>query len=142
MINPLTGCREWTGSRETKGYGHLNYKGKMVKAHRAAWETAHGPIPPGMHVCHRCDNPPCINVDHLFLATNDGNVADKVAKGRQARGDSLKTSMHGKLGRLTVEQVMAIRAATGGSQREIGKRFGVSQMTVSDIKRGRRWGWL
>jgi hypothetical protein len=79
-------CIEWTGGRTSAGYGQLyppGLKGRSVLAHRWAWEQEHGPIPAGLHVCHRCDNPPCVNVNHLFLGTMGDNMRDKTRKGRQ-----------------------------------------------------------
>lgn len=84
----LTPCTEWTGCRMKNGYGRLypkGMKGRSVLAHRQAWEEAYGPIPPGLFVCHRCDNPPCVNPSHLFLGTNADNMRDKVEKGRASR---------------------------------------------------------
>ncbi len=82
-------CWPWKASRSPKGYGwfHAPPEGvrrDMVQAHRVAWELACGPIPPGLWVLHRCDNPSCVRADHLFLGTNADNVADKMAKGRHS----------------------------------------------------------
>ena len=72
------GCWEWTGHRQPEGYGQV---GRSYKAHRLAWELFRGPIPPKMEVCHRCDNPPCVNPEHLWLGTHSQNIQDMVAKG-------------------------------------------------------------
>jgi len=78
------GCWLWTGARASNGYGSFRFADRpcATAAHRAAWELACGPIPHGMHVLHRCDNPPCVNPAHLFLGTHLENVRDREAKGR------------------------------------------------------------
>ena len=78
-------CWEWQGSRTEHGYGHLKFMGRYRPAHRVAYELAVGEIAPGLHVCHRCDNPPCCRPDHLFLGTPADNRADSMAKGRSIR---------------------------------------------------------
>lgn len=75
-------CREWEGSRYASGYGAKWENGKMRRAHRVEWEKHYGPIPEGMWVLHKCDNPPCCNIDHLWLGTRRDNERDKVNKGR------------------------------------------------------------
>jgi len=80
-------CIEWGGSRWTLGYGKLSAPEKRRAgheyAHRWAWEKFNGPIPKGMYILHRCDNPPCINPLHLRLGTHRDNMHDMLAKGRQ-----------------------------------------------------------
>lgn len=75
-------CWPWTGSRTRTGYGKCSVDGRHVAAHRLAWQLTNGPIPDGLHVLHRCDNPPCCNPGHLFLGTHTDNVRDMLAKGR------------------------------------------------------------
>lgn len=117
-----TGCIPWVGSLlASGGYGRIRHRGRDTRAHRYAWERVHGPIPTGLLVCHTCDNPPCVNVAHLFLGTDADNVRDMAIKGR-VRGAKLKP-----------EAVASIReryAAGGVSQRTLAREFGVSQGTV------------
>jgi hypothetical protein len=103
-------------------------------AHRATWECERGPIPAGLQVLHSCDNPPCRNIDHLFLGTNADNMADKVAKGRQLSGEN-----HGKA-KLTEVEVLEIRAIPlDVPHRVMGAMYGVSRETISQIRRRFRW---
>jgi len=86
-----TGCWEWTLSRLPYGYGRVAFLGnKNQYAHRVAWILTHGDIPDGLCVCHKCDNPPCINPDHLFIGTYADNAHDRDAKGRN-RWEKKKT---------------------------------------------------
>lgn len=75
------GCWEWQGGCFNTGYGSARYRKRSVPAHRVAWALWHGELPgPGVFVCHRCDNPPCVRPDHLFLGSNQDNQNDKVKK--------------------------------------------------------------
>jgi hypothetical protein len=86
-------CWEWTGARIPQGYGSLGTRERsQIGAHRISWSIHNGPIPPGMFVLHRCDNPPCVNPAHLFLGTQLDNMRDKLQKGRQ--GDSTAKTLY------------------------------------------------
>ena len=77
------GCHVTTvGKTVSGGYGQIRRGDKILRAHRYVWTVVNGPIPDGLHVLHTCDNPPCINIAHLWLGTNADNVADRTAKGR------------------------------------------------------------
>lgn len=135
VITP--GCWTWTGSRNRKGYGYLNVNGLEKTAHRAAYALTNGPVPDGLWVLHRCDNPPCCNPGHLFLGTNADNVADRVAKGRTV-ASPVESSTQAKL---TDAAVIAIReaCATGARVSDVAASFGVSPALVSRVRR--RQGW-
>lgn len=76
-----TGCQEYIGAKDYSGYGRI-WNGENRTAHTVAYEEFIGPIPEGMHILHTCDNPPCINPEHLWLGTHDDNMADKGHKKR------------------------------------------------------------
>lgn len=81
-----TGCWEWNGSRLKTGYGRVAHQHKVLGAHRVAHEVWIGPIPEGLQVNHHCDNPPCINPEHLYAGTAQENMQDKVNRGRWKGG--------------------------------------------------------
>lgn len=129
------GCWVWTASTFRHGYGKFWLDGKLRYAHRVSWKWTNGPIPEGLWVLHKCDNPPCVRPDHLFLGTDLDNKKDKVKKGRQARG-----STHG-CSRLTEQDVRRIRALVGLGflQREIAEMFEVSRSHVSSVVNRKFW---
>ena len=79
---PMSGCFLWLGPWNSNGYGVLYHKRRAYKAHRLAWEFAHGPIPEGNLVCHKCDNRACVADGHLFTGSVADNNLDKIQKGR------------------------------------------------------------
>lgn len=129
---PNSGCLLWLGGYTRHGYGTLKHKGRFRQVHQWAWELAHGPIPAGKAICHRCDVRGCINVDHLWLGTNAENTADRVLKGRSAHGERSGVST------ISVETAKAIRDAEGGYKR-IAKQFSVSRSIVRRIRLGKHW---
>lgn len=132
-----SGCHPWTGYRNPGGYGRFGAEGRNVLAHVFGWRLLHGPIPPGLKVCHTCDNPACQNPDHWFLGTQAENVADRDRKGRQARHDGEWNGRH----KLTAADVRNIRAryAAGASQVDLGRTFDVSRKTINHIVHRRLW---
>ena len=132
-------CHEWQGQLGNDGYGRISIGGSMMRAHRVAFELVNGPIQPGMHVLHRCDNPPCCNPDHLFLGTQADNMRDMKSKNRAGR-HSAKGESHPRA-KLTESIVVAIREAyeKGELQKDIAKRYDVAQITVSNIVTRKRW---
>lgn len=127
-------CWEWRLSRYRGGYGKTSDAGKSLYAHRVAYELSVGPIPPGMEVCHSCDNPPCCNPSHFFLGTHHQNLMDSVSKSRWRMGEKYG-------GPLTRESVKEIRASgkRGEVHERIAERFGVTQSTVSRVIRNEVW---
>ena len=141
-------CWEWLGYKYPNGYGQVgSTKYGSRYAHRAAWTLTNGDIPEGKFVCHKCDNPACCNPSHLFLGTPADNSRDMANKHRSALGE--KNGMHNNptgtnrgtrnhAAKLDDKLAMQVFKAKG-TQREIGKRFGISQAQVGQIKRKVNW---
>lgn len=134
-----TGCWLWSGPADRKGYGHVWWKGRHRTAHRVSYEEQVGPISGGLHVCHRCDTPACVNPAHLWLGTGQDNVDDRVAKGRsrsgQGRGETNSAN------KLTSAEVLEIRAAEA-PQKVLAANYGVDQSLISLIRRRKIWAHL
>lgn len=128
------GCRLWIGLKSRDGYAALWHKVRQRRAHRLAWEAANGPIPAGKLVCHRCDNPACVEPSHLFIGTPADNSADMKAKGR-APWTGGEKSGHAIL---TEADVRSIRASTKRGV-DVARRYGVSPQAICDIRKWRNW---
>jgi hypothetical protein len=125
-----TGCWEWRGQRVHRGYGKVSIgENRQTYAHRAAWSLANGPIPRGMLIRHTCDNPPCVNPDHLLLGTHRDNMRDMVERERNQRGERHAFAV------LTDAQVAEIRTAvaSGRLQKDVAEEYGINRAYVSEL---------
>lgn len=146
------GCWLWTARLDQDGYGlwQPSQGRPAMRAHRVSFSLTFGDLPDGVLVCHDCDNPPCVRPGHLFPGTNVENVADRVAKGRSARGHRSgrytrpeRTARGERNGRakLTEAAVAEIRCRCAGGEgyRPLGREFGVTHRVVRLIARGELW---
>ncbi len=128
------GCWEWDYGTNNYGYGRYRYPNKGTYAHRFSYTVHNGVIPPNMQVCHTCDNPKCVNPQHLWLGTQNDNMQDKKQKHRQnhPRGELNSSAV------LTEIDVHFIRAAREPA-RSLAVRYGVDRGTIYDIRCRRTW---
>lgn len=136
----VSGCIVWLGSKTKRGYGQIrlrNPSNRLMLAHRLAWILAGNTIPDGFELCHKCDNPRCIHVDHLFLGTRSDNVADMVSKGRNPDLAGEKSARS----KLTSDQVAEIcrRCEDGETQVAVAAKFGIHPAHVSRLVNRKRW---
>jgi hypothetical protein len=124
---PESGCWIWLGSITNHGYGTMTLGARTnISAHRASYELKHGPIPDGMLALHTCDIKCCVNPDHIFIGTQKENMADKVRKNRQAKGE--KHGMH----KLTEPQAVEIKSSTKRPM-DLAKEFNCSATTIRPV---------
>ena len=131
-------CIDWPFGT-TNGYGVARVNGRNIGAHRLSCTLAHGkPASPELEAAHNCGRRLCVNPHHLRWDTAVGNQADRLAHGTHNRGERQGRS------KLTESDVNEIRrlSVDGVPQRVLAGRFGVSQVTISDVKRRHSWGWL
>jgi hypothetical protein len=160
-VERAEGCWLWQGHRNTRGYGQFNIDATHpVGAHRIAYELTYGPIPPDLHCCHHCDNPPCVRPDHLFLGTRSDNSQDMVRKGRAyaqvyperlKRGIEHPTNLHPEIvkrgiehskAKVTEDEVREIRYLRNIEQwplKRLAAHFGISLGNVQKIATYNAW---
>lgn len=130
FVSKADGCWFWTGSKISGRYGGFHFANGETLAHRAAWTFTFGKIPEGMQVLHRCDNPVCVNPEHLFLGTQNDNVKDAIAKNRLCKKHT---------DRATVIAIRQFAERFGKQYNEMVSVFGLSQNIVRDIVNRRTW---
>ena len=136
-VNKGPGCWEWQAATDQDGYGRLTVQRINLRVHTLSYIMKYGPIEKEICVLHHCDNPPCVNPEHLFLGTKKDNKHDSMKKGRNfiPIGEN-----HGR-SKLTEAQVRAILKDTRFNK-EIAKDYGVVQSTISAIKRKQLWTYI
>ena len=136
LVSLDTRCWNWMLFVNAAGYGRIRLRNprRQAYAHRASYEAFHGPVPDGLNVLHKCDNPSCVNPDHLFAGTQKQNIIDCRDKGRLVDNRGQK---HG-MAKLTEDQVREIRKWTG-SYASGGRYFGLSEATVRNIIQRKSW---
>ncbi len=146
-------CWPWIGAKNKRGYGVTSINWKQVTAHRLAFFYNSGQSIDGLCVCHRCDNPPCCNPEHLFLGTNADNTRDRDEKGRQSHGEShsqavLPNRPRGEShyeAKITEAQVIEIRRCyveTNETLQSMADRFGLSYHALEKVATGQTWKHL
>lgn len=133
-------CWIWTGAKNQKGYGDAWFDGRLHRAHRLAYQWYKGEIPPNILVCHKCDNPSCVNPEHLFLGTPQDNSQDMAVKGRWRNGNLRGSEL--AVAKLTELDILAIRkdyAEGGATQVELAEAYSVHQGTISSIILHKSW---
>ncbi len=138
-VSKTESCWIWTAALVSGGYGGFKTPLGIRRAHRFSWELSNGKIKGGLHVLHKCDNPKCVNPDHLFIGTPQDNANDRNSKGRHEHGDR-----HG-MAKLNSEKVIEIRrlCRTGRfSLKHISQIFSVSRETIGQIRDRKTWSHL
>lgn len=135
-VRKTDGCWEWTRARHRQGYGNISIDGRSLLAHRVSWELAHGPIPDGICVCHRCDNPRCVRPDHLFLGTHVENMRDMANKCRSPGTRAVEHAGR-RLGIKSWSKITGIPRSTIARRLALGWDAARALGTPSDRRMGR-----
>lgn len=138
-------CWGWDGPTTRHGYGKLGMNGTEERAHRVSYRLEYGHAPDDLYVLHRCDNPPCVNPDHLYVGTAADNTADAINRGRWDPSDhDLKGETHGQA-KLSKDQVLDIREQHqhgSATLQELADRYGVTKSAIRKVVTGENWSHL
>lgn len=140
-VNKTDNCWDWIGTNRGNGYGCLEINSKLISAHRFSWAIHFGHIPQKLFVLHKCDNKKCVRPDHLFLGNASDNNKDRANKNRSWRP---KGTLHPNA-KLDEERVLKIRdlyKTSQFSQRELARKFDISQALVWRIVQNKYWKHL
>lgn len=130
------GCWIWTGSKVKSGYGKVKVNQKMFLAHRLSYMAHKGDIKSGLFICHSCDNPLCVNPDHLWAGSQIENVRDAKKKGRANYSGVI--GENNSKAKLTENDIFEIRNSNL-TNTELSKKFNVTQPTISNIRSKKTW---
>lgn len=136
IVDTATECHNWLAYKDKDGYGSIKNGTKFQRVHRVIWELKNGKIPDRLVICHKCDNPSCLNIKHLFIGTPKENNDDKVTKNRQAKG-----SRNGQA-KLNERDVTAIRKMYKKgfvTLKQVAEKFGVTYAMVHLIVTNKNW---
>lgn len=140
-VEKTEGCWQWTGAT-SRGYGRLSYQSETISAHRFSYRLHGGTLTKGMFVCHRCDNPLCMNPDHLFLGTSrDTSTCRGAAHWQNASPEKRRTGARHHASKLSPKKVREMRSlyANGETVKGIAKQYGVDARTTYAVLRGETW---
>lgn len=135
IYDEATQCRNFTGHTEVGGYGVIRFRCKDIKAHRVTWEGINGPIPKGKIVRHKCDNPGCVNPDHMELGTHAENSRDMTDRNRQAKGEKNAAA---KLTEDNVKEIRILRSLGMGLS-ELARQYKVTPTLIQSIDKRKIW---
>lgn len=151
LLNPENQCHEWTASLDHKGYGQFRFGARIMKAHRFSWMMANQQDPGSLFVCHRCDNPKCVNPEHLFLGTHSDNMKDMHSKGRAPaqtgawRDVCPESVLRGedapnvKIAESVVRAILDSPDTGWGCRARLAKQHGITPQHVGRILAGKAW---
>lgn len=138
LVSKKPSCWLWVGATDHRGYGKIRSSDAAgQRAHRVSYALHYGTIPEGMCVLHKCDNPSCVNPEHLFLGSHKDNMNDMDSKGRR---HNLKGVCNPR-SKLTREEVLVIKACPNiyGAMSKLARHFGVTPSAATHVRNGLTW---